>query len=275
MGSFTGPFFLVISVLVCAHYPPNDMNLQPVDFKAVAAKGAYVYCYLRHSGTPYYVGIASKGQARRPFERHSCKAPTKNKQLARVMRSGLTLDEARQWERFYIARYGRKGYEPNGILLNQSEGGEGGTAGIKWSRDIVEKRAAACRGQVHRKRTAAENEANRQRQLGTKQSAETCAKRSASLRGHKKSAFWVEKRRAYMLGRRQTDEALLKQAKTNAAATIQKLGVDADLYVSWTRVEKQRVNRAFDKGLRGDWLVKAATTIGRQATAELCRLAAA
>ena len=29
------------------------MNLQPVDFKAVAAEGAYVYCYLRADVVPF------------------------------------------------------------------------------------------------------------------------------------------------------------------------------------------------------------------------------
>ena len=52
------------------------MNLQPVDFKAVAAKGAYVYCYLReHDRTPYYVGISENKNGRRPYELHSCWHP--------------------------------------------------------------------------------------------------------------------------------------------------------------------------------------------------------
>ena len=251
------------------------MNLKPVDFKAVAAKGAYVYCYLRHDGRPYYVGIASKGQSYRPFERHSCKAPKQNRQLARVMRSGLTLETARQWERFYIARYGRKGYEADGILLNQSEGGEGGTAGIKWSREVIEKRAAACRGKTHRKRTPEENEANRQRQLGTKQSAETRAKRSASSRGHKKSLETRARMSAAQMGKIRTEVSKYNQAKANAKATCEKLGVEVDCYLAWSRVEKQRVNRAFEKGLRGEWLLRAAKTVGRKAISELHRLAAA
>jgi hypothetical protein len=251
------------------------MNLQPVDFKAVAAKGAYVYCYLRANGRPYYVGIASQGQYRRPFERHSCKPPTKQRHLARVMRSGLTLEEARRWERFYIAKFGRKGYEQNGILLNQGEGGEGGTAGIKWSPEIVEKRAAAMRGKSQRKRTPEEIEALRQRMLGTKQSAETRAKRSASSKGHKKSAGWCEKRRQYMLGRRQTDAALEKQAITNSQATADKLGIDVLTYIKWKAVEKQRAKRAFEKGVRGEGLLIAARTIGRRALNEVYKQYAA
>ena len=40
-------------------------TLKPVDFKAVAAKGAFVYCYLRSknsktakAGSPYYIGLS-------------------------------------------------------------------------------------------------------------------------------------------------------------------------------------------------------------------------
>jgi len=251
------------------------MNRQPVDFKAVAAKGAYVYCYLRANGRPYYVGIASQGQYRRPFERHSCKPPTKQRHLARVMRSGLTLEEARRWERFYIAKFGRKGYEQNGILLNQGEGGEGGTAGIKWSPEIVEKRAAAMRGKSQRKRTPEEIEALRQRMLGTKQSAETRAKRSASSKGHKKSDETRARMSAAWTGTVRTEKSKRNQAITNAAATAEALGLNVLDYIALDRSARQRVNRAFAKGVRGEGLLVAARTIGRRALSEIYKQYAA
>jgi len=98
------------------------MNLQPVDFKAVAAKGCFVYCYLRADGRPYYVGIAST--AVRPFERHGCGVPRKTPERVRLMRSELTWEEAGRWEQFYIARYGRKDVG-TGILRNRTDGGDG------------------------------------------------------------------------------------------------------------------------------------------------------
>jgi len=103
------------------------MKLQPVDFKAVAAKGCYVYCYLRHrdskiahAGSPYYVGIACGSQRHRcPFRHHSsCPIPF-DRSLVRVLRSGLSVEEAKRWEIFFIAWYGRK--SEGGILLNRAE----------------------------------------------------------------------------------------------------------------------------------------------------------
>ena len=72
------------------------MNLTPVDFKAVAAKGCFVYAYLReHDRTPYYVGFAST--ATRPKERHACSLPVHDGLIV-VLRSALTEKEAFNWE---------------------------------------------------------------------------------------------------------------------------------------------------------------------------------
>ena len=99
------------------------MNLQPVDFKAVAAKGAYVYCYLReHDRTPYYIGISENKNGRRPYELHSCWHPPYDA-LVRLMRSGLDIETAKEWERFYIKRYGIA--REKGLLKNRTYGGDG------------------------------------------------------------------------------------------------------------------------------------------------------
>jgi len=99
-------------------------SLKPVDFKAVAAKGAYVYCYLREDGTPYYVGLSLR--ADRPFRRSrkDMKPPAGHPERVRVLRSGLTKEEACKWEIFFIAHYGCK-YNNTGILRNKCPGGEG------------------------------------------------------------------------------------------------------------------------------------------------------
>lgn len=100
-----------------------------VDFKAVAAKGCFVYCYLREkdsktacAGTPYYIGFASR--ARRPFERHDVPIPPRKSGRVRVLKSGLSEFDAYKWEIFFIERYGRKDLR-TGILLNKTGGGEG------------------------------------------------------------------------------------------------------------------------------------------------------
>lgn len=98
-----------------------------VNYKEVADKGWFVYCYLRVSNwTPYYIGISST--AHRPTAKnHTCVVP-KNPVRIRMMRSGLTEEEAKEWEMFYIAHYGRKDIG-TGILRNLTDGGEGRTGG--------------------------------------------------------------------------------------------------------------------------------------------------
>ena len=115
------------------------MNLTPVDFKAVAAKGAYVYCYLREDDfTPYYVGVATRHT--RPFDRHHCALPAYDA-LVRVLDEGMTREEACKREIFFIARYGRK--KDGGILVNQNKGGEGNW-GYEHTEKTIEHLRVAC-----------------------------------------------------------------------------------------------------------------------------------
>lgn len=84
-------------------------------------KGWFVYCYLRTaSNLPYYIGLGSRPD--RMTARHCCKVPRDWSRI-RVMRQGLTRDEAIHWERFYIARYGRRDLGA-GVLINRTDGGE-------------------------------------------------------------------------------------------------------------------------------------------------------
>ena len=99
-------------------FPPNVNS-----WHELAALGCFVYCYLRADGTPYYVGIAKL--ANRPIKRQkSDTKPPRDHSGIRVLRSGLTWDAAQDWERFYIARYGRKDLG-TGILRNRTDGGDG------------------------------------------------------------------------------------------------------------------------------------------------------
>lgn len=103
-----------------------------------------VYGYLRakdsgtaKAGTPYYIGIANN--SRRPFRPHlrggrvrrflDVPVPTDDR-LVRLFGCFATRAEAAKREQQLIARYGRKGLDRGGILLNRTLGGDTGTLGV-------------------------------------------------------------------------------------------------------------------------------------------------
>lgn len=101
-------------------------------------KGWFVYCYLRTaSNRPYYIGLGSRPD--RMTARHSCKVPRDWSRI-RVMRQELTREQAIHWERFYIARYGRKDLG-TGCLVNLTDGGDA----TKHGPEALEKIRAAGR----------------------------------------------------------------------------------------------------------------------------------
>ena len=100
--------------------------LQVVDFEAVAARGHFVYGYLRESDLSlYYVGYSYR--AKRPFEKHALKVPDDACRVV-VLRSGLTQVEGLRWEKFFIFWYGRADLGA-GRLRNRNDGGSGGKMG--------------------------------------------------------------------------------------------------------------------------------------------------
>ena len=118
-------------------------HLEPVDLKSAAERGAFVYCYLRSADlTPYYVGIASEGSDRRPIERHNVAVP-KDRRRIRVMKSGLTWEQACEWEVRFIAHFGRKDLK-TGILRNRIDGGDG-TPGLVRSEEDKERKSQAAK----------------------------------------------------------------------------------------------------------------------------------
>ena len=251
-------------------------TLAPVDFKAVAATGCFVYCYLRRSNRqPYYIGVASNHK--RPTCRtHSCSVPA-DRGLIRVLRAGLGWAEACEWEKRYIAWYGRID-NGTGILRNRTDGGEG-FQGIVYTEEWREKIKQSRQRIVHLPEYRAKQ---RQSHLGKPIGQAQRAKISEALKGRAHSAEHVKRRAATRLAAEAAKRASLgiteemrqerkrrnarewyrrqvmasgKAVKADNAERIKqaalRLGVNEDIWGRLTSAEKQLVRQRYRRGWRG------------------------
>jgi hypothetical protein len=86
----------------------------------------YTYAYLREDRTPYYIG---KGSRKRAYTRSKRDIkPPKDKSRIILLKQNLTEEEAFKHEKYMIAVFGRIDLG-TGILLNRTNGGDGGPSG--------------------------------------------------------------------------------------------------------------------------------------------------
>ena len=146
--------------------------------------GYYVYAYLRKSDlTPYYIG---KGKGHRAWAKdHNVRVPDDNSRII-IVESNLTDVGACAIERKLIEWYGRKDLG-TGILRNLTDGGNG-TAGR-----IHTQKTKQLIGEANSRRVWSEESKQklRDRNRNIKQTPESNAKRSNTLKGRKVPLTYV------------------------------------------------------------------------------------
>jgi len=251
------------------------MNLELVDFAQVGKKGCFVYCYLRATDhTPYYIGIAKR--ADRVTAHHTVNIPPDRRNI-RILRSGLTHEEAQRWEQFYIAHYGRKD-NGTGILRNQTDGGETGGLGRIWSEEQRKLHAELSRGRRLSEEAKARISAANKGNFSPEQRAalepiwHRLATEQAQLMDVDVSAYLAlpqDKKRVvidrYKYGGFKPEDLMKDldfQERYERAGLRQKLGaakkyeIDPKVYLALSDKHRQKVAERYSSGMRGERLLQ-------------------
>lgn len=178
---------------------------------------SYVYSHIRiDTGSIFYIGIGSgkkynRAKSKSGRNQHWKNIVSKTGYTFVIILDNVSLEDAYKKEIELIDLYGRAN-SGNGLLTNQSSGGEGGSRGFSPSESTRQKLRKAAKeytftsehktaisiGKKNKKQTAAHVEANRLARTGVKQSAKTIAKRVAKLIGKKRPGTghkWTDKDR--------------------------------------------------------------------------------
>ena len=266
------------------------MNLTPVDFKAVAAKGCFVYCYLRSKDgkhgkkfSPYYVGISTAATEHnrrwRPFASHPGHQIPSDVVFVRVLKDGLTKSEAESWEMRFIDRYQR--VINGGMLHNKNDGG-GSNAGFKHSPERRAQISEQMKGNQYTKGRKLDDwhvEICRQNGLKNAAGAKSLGVASGVVRAEiacekygvtkEEFALWSRNKktvvaRRYAKGLRGKEllengreGSSVKSVEQKKAAAARKMGLDLQDYLSLTTKQLGRARYYWSKGLTGMELLQA------------------
>lgn len=142
-----------------------------------------LYKYLREDGSPYYIGIGLPDRPFAPHKHGGANLLPANPLNIVIMETGLSFNEAKELEKYWIAFYGRKDLG-TGILRNRTNGGEG-TSGLKRTEESKAKGTAtkiANGTNMPSIETIAKRVATRKANGGYGLSPESSAKRIATIK---------------------------------------------------------------------------------------------
>jgi hypothetical protein len=209
-----------------------------------------IYGYLRakasgtaKAGSPYYIGLASTPW--RPYQRHMrggvrCRAHDvpvpQQEERVRLFGVFRTREEAAEREQVLIAQYGRKGIDPDGILLNRTIGGEGVSGTPRTKGQLVHLRA---RIQATAKKMGVD--------------PDMYLNLSALARRAMQTRFANGHRGANLLSGLTGDISMLE------IRTAERLGVEPAVWRELTNTERTRVHARYRYGFRGADLLENST----------------
>jgi len=191
----------------------------------------YVYLHTKEDGTPFYVG---KGKGKRAFQKYG-RSSWWNRTFAKYgldvifLEENLPEEKAIESEIYWIKRIGRLDLK-QGVLVNQTGGGDKGTTGRLNTEEYKEKMRKVNLGNKYN--------------LGKTHSLETKAKISLSQKGRKTSkATKLKLRKAmlgeknHMFGKKMSNEAIRKRSISRSGETRERIIVlDSETGVFYTSV---------------------------------------
>ena len=239
----------------------DNLKSQREEIKAAIAAGkCIVYGYLRakdsgtaKAGTLYYVGI-SKSDPYRPYGRHKRTSSRshdvflpKNDALIRLLAVVDSPAEMYAKEKAFIARYGRKSIDKDGLLLNLSEGGESGSVGHVWSEESKRQASISHRNSVKSQQIHLQRSFQCADDLGVSRSE--FMQLSLSQRAVLRNSI-----RNYGIDPAEALARIHAPSKTDLA--VKRYNVSLRYWKSLDRRERDLIKDRFSRGWRGDELLQ-------------------